>query len=84
MGITGIEMLTGSIERNSIQGTWWVPSSLRNLLLSMTSFGPNERPSIELVENTLRESIRSYDRGFAAVAGIATFALGMFLLSRTK
>ena len=45
LGITGVELLTGSRERESINRAWIVNSELKGMLLRMTSPNPLARPS---------------------------------------
>lgn len=80
LGITGIQLTTGSIDPNSINNTWFVNGELKNLLLRMTSQEPEERPtalevsqSVPLIEKKHSENINT------ALAGVATaVVLGLF------
>ena len=81
LGITGIELITGSRKRNSIHDIW-INSDVTNLLLSMTADNPNQRPNAIRVDQTIRNIIQAYDKNFNTFTKIAAGALGIFLLSK--
>jgi len=73
LGITGIELVTGSRDPNSIHNTWFVNGELKNLLIRMTSQKPEERPtalkvfqSIPAIEKKQNENVATAAIGLAA------------------
>jgi serine/threonine-protein kinase len=73
LGITGIELVTGSRNPDSINNTWFVNGELKNLLIRMISQNPNERPTalevtqaIPKVEKKHTENVNTVLVGTAA------------------
>lgn len=61
LGITGIELIIGSREIDSLNRAWVFNGELKNLLLKMISTNPDERPTalqvaagIKTIEKSLR------------------------------
>lgn len=79
LGITGIELITGSRKRESIN-TMWINNDVAQLLLEMTSWTPSKRPDAATVAARSLTIIQSYDSNFkkvvtAGLAGLAAFGL---------
>lgn len=74
LGITGIELITGSRDPKSIH-TLWINDDVKKLLLRMTSINPQERPDALTVVNTVRTIIKTYDENFKKVATVAGLGL---------
>jgi serine/threonine protein kinase len=77
LGITGVELLTGSRDPESLNRTWILNSELKDLLLRMTNGNPTERPtalqvaqSIKLVEKKQNENVATVVLGGLAIAGL--------------
>lgn len=86
LGITGIELVTGSRDPNSINSTWFLNGELKNLLLRMTSQNPEARPTalevvqaIPIVEKKQTENVNT-----AIVGGLALLGLGLLFGSDNK
>lgn len=80
LGITGIELLTASRERESINKAWIINSELKNLLLRMTSLNPAERPNaIEVATGVKTNVERKHNENVttAVVGGLALVGLGL-------
>ncbi len=81
LGITGIELLTGSREIDSLNRKWIFNSELKRLLLQMTRVDPQRRPTalevaerIKLVEQESNGNTRT-----VVVGGLALLGLGWML-----
>lgn len=59
LGISAIELITGSRDRNSINAAW-INNDAKNLFLAMTSFNPRERPSAQQIIATADTITQSY------------------------
>jgi len=77
LGITGIELLTGSRDPESINQAWIFNGGLKDLLIKMTNGNPLERPtalqvaqSIEQVEKKQNENIAAVVLGGVAIVGL--------------
>lgn len=77
LGITGIELLTGSRDTDSLNSAWIFNSELKSLLSRMTKTNPAERPTalevaqgIELVEKKQNENAKTVVLGGLALIGI--------------
>lgn len=77
LGITGIELLTGSREIDSLNQVWIFNSELKALLLRMTKANPADRPSalevaqgIKLVEKKQNDNAKAVVLGGLAILGI--------------
>ena len=77
LGITGIELLTGSLEIASLPQAWISNSELKALLLRMTKTNPAERPTalevaqgIKLVEKKQNDNAKAVVLGGLALLGI--------------
>jgi serine/threonine protein kinase len=85
LGITGIELITGSRKRESIK-TIWINNDATNLLWEMTSWTPSKRPDAASVVSRVSNMILTYDTNFntaLTVGGIGIAAFCLFrLLSR--
>lgn len=81
LGITGIELLTGSKERDSINKAWIVNSELKRMLVRMTSVNPDERPSATEVALNVQAVERQHNAHAKTVLiGLgALFGLGLLL-----
>lgn len=84
LGITGIEILTGSREIASLDSAWILNVELKKLLLRMTKTNPAERPSalevaqgIQLVEKKHNENVKT-----VVLGGLAIVGLGLLLGGR--
>jgi serine/threonine protein kinase len=74
LGITGIQLVTGSIDPHSIHNSWLVNGELKSLLIRMTSKIPKERPTaseviqaIPKIEKKQAENTKTALAGTAAV-----------------
>jgi eukaryotic-like serine/threonine-protein kinase len=79
LGITGIELITGSRNRESIQ-PMWINNAVKDLLLRMTSLNPNKRPTAQMVVDEGRIIVENYKANFntvVAVGGIGLLALAL-------
>jgi serine/threonine protein kinase len=81
LGITGIELLTGSREISALNNRWVFNSELKALLLRMTRRNPLERPTalevaqgIKLVEKKANDNARA-----VVLGGLAIIGLGLLL-----
>lgn len=79
LGITGIELITGSRKRESIH-TIWINNDVTNLLLEMTSWTPSKRPNAATVASRALNIIQTYDVNFntvvnAGLAGLVAYGL---------
>jgi len=79
LGITGIELITGSRKRESIN-TIWINNDVTTLLLEMTSWTPSKRPDAATVASRALNIIQTYDANFtkvatAGLAGLAAYGL---------
>jgi serine/threonine-protein kinase len=77
LGITGIELLTGSREIAALNKAWIFNSELKALLLRMTKLNPIERPTaldvaqgIKLVEKKANDNAKAVVLGGLAIIGI--------------
>lgn len=79
LGITGIELITGSRKRESIN-TIWINNSVTQLLLEMTSWTPSKRPDAATVASRSLNIIQTYNVNFTnavtvGLAGLAAYGL---------
>lgn len=81
LGITGIELLTGSREISALNKAWIFNSELKALLVRMTQANPLERPTaldvaqgIKLVEKKANDNTRA-----VVLGGLAIIGLGLLL-----
>jgi len=79
LGITGIELITGSRKRESIN-TIWINNDVTQLLREMTSWIPSKRPDAATVAARSLDIIQTYDKNFSSVvkvglAGLAAYGL---------
>jgi serine/threonine protein kinase len=81
LGITGIELVTGSRDPGSIHTTWFLNGELKSLLIRMTSLNPSDRPTaLEVaqaaprVEQRQKENVKT-----ALIGGAAVLALGVLM-----
>lgn len=79
LGITGIELITGSKERDSIRSRW-ISDDVKKLLLKMTSTKPEKRPDAAVVADTARTICQTYQSNFKTVAaiGLGLLAIALF------
>ncbi len=77
LGITGIELITGSRKRESIN-TIWINNDVTALLLEMTSWTPNKRPSAATVAARTLSILQTYNANFNAVASIGLTSLAVY------
>lgn len=80
LGITGIELVTGTRDPNSIHNTWFVNGELKKLLIRMTSQNPAERPTaLEVAQSIPQVEKKQEENAKAALWGMAGLAvLGLF------
>lgn len=78
LGITGIELLTGSRRIDALNSAWIFNRELKTLLLRMTRTNPAERPTalevaqvIKLVEKKQCENAKKVVLGGLTIAGLA-------------
>lgn len=84
LGITGIELITGSRNPASIQ-PMWINTKVKDLLLKMTSTNPNQRPTAQMVVDEGRTIVENYTANFnMAVAGIGLGLLALALIKGAK
>jgi serine/threonine protein kinase len=83
LGITGIELVTGSRDPKSINNTWFVNGELKHLLIRMTSQNPADRPSalqvaqsVPAVEKKQEENTKAALWGMAGLAVLGLFSGG--------
>jgi serine/threonine protein kinase len=83
LGITGIELLTGSRNPDSLNSAWIFNSELKSLLSRMTKTNPAERPSalevaqgIKLVERKQEDNATTVVLGGLALIGIGLLLRG--------
>lgn len=81
LGITGIELITGQRNRESIM-PMWINNGVKDLLLKMTSFNPNERPTAQMIVNQGKNLIETYDNNFNTVVTVGGLGLLAFLLGK--
>lgn len=82
LGITGIELITGSRNRQSISDAWFVNNEARALFLQMTSSDPRKRPSADQVVERGREIVERANKDFqSALTTLGLFAAGGLALN---
>jgi serine/threonine-protein kinase len=79
LGVTGIELITGSRDINSIHSIW-INNDVKSLLLRMTSYNPHEGPDAITVVNTIRKIVQAYDESFKKVVTVGGLSLLGWLL----
>lgn len=79
LGITGIELITGSRDRDSIN-PYWINNDVKQLLLQMTSYDPNHRPDAKTINGTIVRIMKTYDENFKTVVTVAGMGLLGYLL----
>lgn len=81
LGITGIELLTGSREISALNKAWIFNSELKALLLRMTRLDPMERPTaLEVAQGIKLVEKKANDNATAVVLGsLAIIGLGLLL-----
>jgi serine/threonine-protein kinase len=79
LGVTGIELITGSRDINSIHGIW-INNDVKSLLLRMTSYNPQERPDAITVVNIIRKIVQTYDENFKKAVTVGGLSLLGWLL----
>jgi serine/threonine protein kinase len=80
LGITGIELITGSRKRESIKDIW-INNDVTQLLWDMTSWTPSARPDAATVVSRIREIVQAYDKSFSTAVkwGIGLLVGGLLL-----
>ena len=80
LGITGIELVTGSRDPKAIYNSWLVNGELQNLLVKMTSKNPADRPTaLEVAQSIPKVQKKQEENAKAALWGMAGLAvLGLF------
>jgi serine/threonine protein kinase len=83
LGITGIELLTGSREVSALNKSWIFNSELKTLLIRMTSANLVERPTalgvaqaIKVVEKKANDNARAFVLGGLAIIGLGMLFAG--------
>lgn len=61
LGITGIELITGSRNINSIVNSW-INNDAKQLLLRMANTNPNLRPSAKEIKNKVKLILKNHDK----------------------
>jgi serine/threonine protein kinase len=79
LGITGIELITGSRKRESIK-TIWINNDVSQLLWEMTSWTPSQRPSADQVVSRISALIANYNATFNSVVATAGIGIVGFLI----
>jgi serine/threonine protein kinase len=79
LGITGIELITGSRKRESIKSVW-INNGVTQLLWDMTSWTPSNRPDAATVVKRISNLIESYNQSFNNVVTAAGIGLAAFCL----
>lgn len=74
LGITGIELITGSRKRESIN-TIWINNDVKTLLLEMTSWTSSKRPDAATVASRALNIIQTYDANFNKVVTVGLAGL---------
>ena len=80
LGVTGIELITGSRKRESIKEIW-INNDVTQLLLEMTSWTPGARPDAATVVARIREIVSTYDKNFSTAVkwGLGLLGVGLLL-----
>lgn len=80
LGITGIELITGSRKRESIKDIW-INNDVTQLLWDMTSWTPSARPDAATVVSRVGEIVQAYDKSFSTAVkwGIGLLVGGLLL-----
>lgn len=82
LGITGIELLTGSREPNAINRAWIFNSELKALLLRMTRTNPSERPTaLEVAQGIKLVEKKQVDNAKAVLGGLALIGVGLWVFA---
>ncbi len=81
LGITGIELITGSRKRESIK-TIWINNDVTQLLWEMTSWTPSQRPNATEVVSRISNTITTYNATFDAVVAAAGLGVIAFFLNK--
>lgn len=78
LGISGIELITGSRKRESINNAW-INNDAKKLLLDMTNWIPSARPNAATVVTRAREIIQSHNKSVntALKWGLGILAVGL-------
>jgi serine/threonine protein kinase len=81
LGITGIELITGNRNRDSII-PMWINNDVKDLLLKMTSVNLGERPTAQTVVTEGKKIIETYKLNFNTVVTVGGIGLAAFLLGK--
>ena len=85
LGITGIELLTGSREPNAINQAWIFNSELKALLLRMTQINPSERPTaLEVARGIKLVEKKQVDNARAVLGGLALIGVGLLVFANDQ
>lgn len=79
LGISGIELITGSRQRESIKSIW-INNEVSALLWEMTSWMPNARPDAAAVVSRVKNLIETYNETFKTVVTVGGLGLLGFCL----
>jgi serine/threonine protein kinase len=79
LGITGIELITGSRKRESIKDIW-INNDVTQLLWEMTSWTPSARPNAETVVSRISNIVQTYDKNFKTVVTVGVAGILSWLL----
>jgi eukaryotic-like serine/threonine-protein kinase len=79
LGITGIELITGSRNPESIK-PMWINNSVKDLLLRMVNLNPKLRPTAQMIVTEGSKIIDNYNANFNTVVGVAGLGLVTYLL----
>jgi serine/threonine-protein kinase len=80
LGITGVELLTGSKNRELLHQKTWVPADFRALLLRMTNRNPAERPDAAATASAISVILEAHQADVNKGLLIAGVALAVGLL----
>lgn len=82
LGITGIELLTGSREPESLNQAWIFNGKLKDLLIRMTNGNPLERPTALQVAQSIKLVEKKQNENVATVVLTGLAIVGLCLLGR--
>jgi len=82
LGITGIELLTGSRDPESLKRTWILNGELKDMLVKMTNSNPSERPTALQVAQSITVVEKKQSENAIALLLSGLVIVGGYLLWR--
>lgn len=79
LGITGIELITGNKNPESIRSEW-INNEVKDILLRMVNPNPRLRPTAQMIVDEGRNIIQNYTTNFNTVVGVGVAGLLTYFL----